>query len=84
MATTFSNKVAILNDIWENHRFDKNLADFIYYNDLGLPFANSVSEGNEPTPEMEIAIESTFDNLLAELNIKDVGFEKFSEIISLA
>jgi hypothetical protein len=71
MATTFSNKVAILNDIWENHRFDKNLAD-------------SVSEGNELTPEMEIAIESTFDNLLAELKVKDVGFEKFSEIISLA
>ena len=83
MATTFSNKVAILNDLWENHRFDKNLLDFVYYNDLGLPFANSVSEGNEATPEMEIAIESTFDNLLAELNVKDMGFEYLKQILEL-
>lgn len=82
MATTFSNKVAILNDIWENHRFDKNLVEFVEYNDLGLPFANSVSEGNEATPEMEIAIESTFDNLLEELSLEDVGFESLIQVLT--
>lgn len=83
MATTFLNKVAILNDLWLNHRFDENLIEFVEFNDLGLPFANSVSEGNQATPEMEMAIEETFDSLLEEFNIQDVGFETLSDLIGV-
>ena len=37
MATPFSNKVAILADLWINYRDDEQFQDFIEYNDLGLP-----------------------------------------------
>jgi hypothetical protein len=84
MATTFSNKVAILNDLWLNHRFDKNLAEFVDYNDLGLPFANSISSGNEATPEMRMMINETFDSLLEEFSVEDTGFENIKQIVTSA
>jgi hypothetical protein len=40
----FSRKCEILADLWLNHKDDEQLADFIEYNDIGLPLAYAFAE----------------------------------------
>jgi hypothetical protein len=42
-STSFFTKCAILSEIWTNHSKDANLAEFIDYNDVGLPLAHRVN-----------------------------------------
>lgn len=42
-SSSFFTKCAILSDIWTNHSEDANLAEFIDYNDVGLPLAHRVN-----------------------------------------
>jgi hypothetical protein len=39
MPTNFETKCAILSDLWLNYKDNEELADFVEYNDLGLPLA---------------------------------------------
>lgn len=45
MATPFSNRCRILGDLWIFFKNDEDFADFVQYNDLGLPLAYFVAEG---------------------------------------
>lgn len=81
--TTFENKCIILSDIWLNYRSDDEFADFIEYNDMGLPLAYALSEGIVNGTEMSSKfIEETFDLLLGGMEIEDTGFENLDDLLS--
>lgn len=70
MATDFSNKVAILSDLWMNYRYDGEFEDFIEYNDLGLPLAYVVNTELATTTDAGmIYINETFNLLCAALGL---------------
>ncbi len=82
METEFQNQAAILADLWLNYKQDEEFADFIEYNDLGLPLAYLITEGIvKSTPTAEALVSETFELLLAGLEIdEDTGFETLDEI----
>ena len=70
MATDFSNKVAILADLWINYRDEVEFQDFIEYNDLGLPLAYLVSTDLATvTDGGRVFIDETFNLLCAALEL---------------
>ncbi len=83
--TNFTDRCAILADLWLNYREDEEFVDFIEYNDLGLPLAYAISEGVvEATDRAKAFINETFDLLLAGLDIdEDTGFEDLDEVLTL-
>ena len=84
MNTTFDNKAYILADLWMNYRDDEEFADFIEYNDLGLPLAYAIANKIvDNTPSSEKFIVETFDLLLAGLSLEDTGFESLEDILEL-
>ncbi len=83
MTTSFENKVIILADLWLNYRYDEEFADFIEYNDLGLPLAYAISEGIvKSTDTAESFVNETFDLLLAGVGVEDTGYESLDDILS--
>lgn len=80
--TPLSSRAEILADLWMNYRDDEEFADFIEYNDLGLPlsyaFANGIIENNEQVSTM---IDESFSLLLAAMDTEDVGFESLDDIL---
>jgi hypothetical protein len=80
--TPFSNKTFILGDLWLNYRKDPEFADFIEYNDLGLPLAYLISESMIETSAIaEKYVLETFDVLLAALDIEDEGFAVLDDLL---
>ena len=83
--TTYSDKVAILADFWLGYRDEPTLADFVEYNDLGLPLAYAIANNIVLSTEIaEKFVEETFDVLLASLSIEDTGFESIEEIFEMS
>ena len=81
--TTYDNKCSILSDIWLNYRNDTEFADFIEYNDLGLPLAYAIAEGIVDSTELATNfINETFDLLLAGLGVEDTGFDSLDDVMS--
>ena len=84
-STTYSNKVAILADLWLNYKSDENFADFIEYNDIGLPLAYAIDNDIVKTTELaEGFVNETFTLLLAGLEIEDTGYDNLDELLSVA
>ena len=79
-------RVEILSDLWLNFRNDENFADFIEYNDLGLPLAYAIASNIVVvTDKAENFINETFLLLLASLGIEfDTGFADLDEILGIA
>jgi len=84
MATDFSNKCAILSELWMNYRDDDNLADFVDYNDLGLPMAYLINtELVTVNPSGELFINETFDLLMAAIGLDvDNGYQTLNEMFT--
>lgn len=83
MTTTIENQAIILADLWLNYRYDEEFADFIQYNDLGLPLAYAIDSGIvKMTDQAQGFIEETFSLLLAGLDIEDTGFETLDDVLS--
>lgn len=81
--TTFENKCSILSDLWLDYRRDSSLADFVDYNDIGLPLSFLVAEELvTPTERARGMVEETFTILLATMEIEDSGFESLDDIFS--
>lgn len=80
--TSFEDMCTILSDLWINHKHEKSFADFISYNDLGLPLAFLIdSELVIPTELAKRYITETWDILLKSLEIEnDPGFESLEEL----
>lgn len=57
-----ADKAAILSDFWAGYRGDPEWQDFMQYNDLGLPLAESIAGGLvlELTPAGEDMINETY------------------------
>ena len=84
-STTYSDKLAILADLWLNYRDDELFEDFVEYNDLGLPLAYVLANDIVQTTELaEKFVNETFDLLVAGLGIEDTGFENLDQILSEA
>lgn len=84
-STTYSDKLAILADLWLNYRQDEEFQDFVEYNDIGLPLAYVLA--NEIVKSTDLAekfVEETFDLLLAGLEIEDTGFETLDDLLGEA
>jgi len=65
-----------------DYRGDAQFADFVEYNDLGLPLAYAISEGIvEQTDIASTFINEAFDILLAALGLEDTGFETLAEML---
>jgi hypothetical protein len=80
--TTNENKALILADLWMNFRDNEEFADFVEYNDLGLPLAYAVSSNIvKPTEKSDNFIAETFNLLLASVGVDDTGFETLDEIL---
>lgn len=83
METSFTNKIQILGSFYLNYRDEKNVRDFIEFNDLGLPLALLVGEGlAEITEEGTQYIEETWRLLLAMFEIQDTGFENLEQLLN--
>lgn len=82
--TPFSDKCAILSELWMDYRQDEQFKDFIEYNDLGLPLAYAVyTEMVEPKDLSVKMINETFDVLLSGLGYeKDEGFETLDDVLN--
>lgn len=79
--TTFENKLNILSQLWLDYRDDEEFADFIEYNDIGLPLSYIIAEGIANKTERSVQyINETFDLLLASLEIEDEGFESLNDL----
>lgn len=83
MSTEYEDKASILADLWLNYRDDTKFADFVEYNDLGLPLAYAVSEAIVETTDLAARfIEETFELLLEGLGIEeDTGFETLDDML---
>lgn len=76
-------KAFILADLWINFRNADNFADFIEYNDIGLPLAYAVANNiASPTEKTWSFIDETFTLLLAGLGMDDTGFETLDDILA--
>lgn len=81
--TDFFIKCQILSDLYQNYRED--FKDFIEFNDIGFPLAFLNAEGLcVPSSDGMRFVEETWDLLLAELNVKDTGFEDLSHLLTSA
>lgn len=82
--TSFENKCDILGELWIEYKNSDEFADFIEYNDLGLPLAYALStEIVSATPKTEMFVNETFELLLAGLGIKDEGFDNLGDLLLL-
>lgn len=68
----FSRQCEILADLWLNHKGDEQLADFIEYNDIGLPLAYAFAEDlAKPTELATKYITETYALLVEALGLTD-------------
>lgn len=80
--TSATNKIKILAELWMNYRDDDSFADFVDYNDIGLPLAYFVDSNIvDMTPRADLYLTETFDLLLASLGLEDEGFDSFEEML---
>lgn len=80
--TPFAKRCEILAELWLQYRDHEDFADFIEYNDLGLPLAYALANeivGN--TPKAQAIIDETWDLLLAAVEVQDVGFDNLTEVM---
>ena len=81
-STIYSDKVSILADLWLNYKNDEEFADFVEYNDIGLPLAYVIANDIVKSTDLaENFINETFDLLLAGLEIEDTGFESLDDLL---
>ena len=80
MATPFSNKCKILGDLWIFFKEDEDFAEFIQYNDLGLPLAYFISEGMVTVTDEKV---NDFVNETWDLFIQGLGLDENTEYTSL-
>ena len=73
MTTPYDIKYAILSDLWTGYKEEDDFADFVAYNDLGLPLAFMIEQKIvESTPIAQVYIEETFELLIESLGLETV------------
>ncbi len=85
MTTDFSKKIEILGEFYITYRDDKELKEFIEFNDVGLPLAYLASEELcGVSEEGSEYINQTWVILMASLGIEDIGFEDIDSMMKFA
>lgn len=80
--TPVEKQAEILADLWLRFGNDPNFADFMKYNDLGMPLAYAVSTDIiQLNPKVETFVGETFALFLAALSIEDEGFDSLEDIL---
>lgn len=83
--TPLADRAFILGKFWLEERDNEVFADYIEYNDLGLPLAYSLSEGIiESNTLVEAHIDDSFDMLLTLLKIEDTGYSTPDDMFEAA
>mgnify|MGYP007100123946 CR=1 FL=1 len=81
MATPLETRAEILGHIWVHKKNDPGFAEFVEYNDLGLPLSYLVSAGIvDLTPRAEVFINESWDVLMGAMEYSDIGFDTFDEV----
>ena len=71
--TPLSNKCDILAELWIQYKGDEEFADFMQYNDLGLPLAYAISNDIiKPSERATLFVEETFATLMWALSDQTV------------
>ena len=82
----FSSKCEILGDLWVEYRDSDEFADFIQYNDIGLPLAYAVSAGlAKAEPQGELYVNETWDLFIEALGIDgDIEWDSLDYMLEQA
>ena len=85
MTTPYDIKYAILSDLWTGYKEEDDFADFVAYNDLGLPLAFMIEQKIvESTPVAQVYIEETFELLCESLELdSDDEYESIEEMFEI-
>ena len=85
MTTPYDIKYAILSDLWTGYKEEDDFADFVAYNDLGLPLAFMIEQKIvESTPVAQVYIEETFELLVESLGLDpEEEYESIEEMLEL-
>jgi len=85
MPTNFETKCAILSDLWLNYKDNDELADFIEYNDLGLPLAYLIHTDLVAVTETGMPyVDETFNLLCTALGLdSDEEYTSLNELMEL-
>jgi hypothetical protein len=85
MTTNFSNKCKILSEFYSTYRDDKDMEEFMAFNDIGLPLAYLFHEELVTIkPEGNRYIEETWKIFIASLGLEDTGFEDINQVMTEA
>jgi hypothetical protein len=81
MMTDFSKQVEILGQFYMSARDNKEMSEFIEFNDIGLPLAYLASEGLcDISDDGKKYVAETWDLLLVSLGVIDTGFDSLDDI----
>jgi hypothetical protein len=81
MMTDFSKQVEILGQFYMSARDNKEMSEFIEFNDIGLPLAYLASEGLcDISDDGKKYVAETWDLLLVSLGVIDTGFDSLHDI----
>ena len=85
MTTPYNMKYTILSNLWTDYKDDKDIADFVTYNDLGLPLAFMIEQKIvKSTPKAKVYIEETFELLCESLGLdSEEEYESIEEMFDL-
>lgn len=80
--TSFETICSILAELWSNYRQDKELSDFIEYNDLGLPLAFLIDANLvDASPIAKEYVVETWQILLAALGLEnDIEWKSLEQL----
>jgi len=80
--TSFETMCSILAELWSNYRQDKELEDFIEYNDLGLPLAFLIDSSLvDASPMAKDYVVETWQIFLAALGLEnDIEWKSLEQI----
>ena len=80
--TRFETMCSILAELWSNYRQDKELSDFIEYNDLGLPLAFLIDANLvDASPVAKEYVVETWQILLAALGLEnDIEWKSLEQL----
>ena len=79
--TPFDKRCEILGEFWIKYKADSQFADFILYNDLGLPLAYLISTSViHKTPKAEMFVNETWDIFLSAMEVTDTGFATLDDL----
>jgi len=80
--TSFETMCSILAELWSNYRQDKELQDFIEYNDLGLPLAFLIDSSLvDASPTAKDYVVETWQIFLSALGLEnDIEWKSLDQI----